>query len=308
MASARKDFGCTREGWTLPFWTNTLHKRIGKDLSVLSLDDIEKRRQHNFPSVIIVDGHSGQGKSTFAVEICDYLNGRPIVFSEALFMGYKQFTLGLDTAKDLGYKAVIYDEAGDFDKSSYMSQVNKLINRVFDTFRSTNIIVIMVLPSFFRLPDSLYEKGLARVLYHIHDRARVGRFTGYDMNTQVTMRDWSKKKGIGYRIKVYNIVESCLTGKFLDLPPERSKALSDYCNKHKKGERRDVALNLSNLKDLNALAVQFGCSYVTMRTVVGMSQVPPTNTYKRKMYFDENAVNKIKIYYKVRKHNKQRKT
>jgi hypothetical protein len=65
-------------------------------------------------------------------------------------------------------------------------------------------------------------------------------------------------------------------------------------------------MDLSKFKDLNALAVQFGCSYATMRSVVGMSQTQPTNVYKRKVYFDEAAVNKIKAYYKVKRHNKPR--
>jgi hypothetical protein len=228
------------------------------------------------------------------VELCEYFNQKPIVFSEALFMGHKQFTLGLDEAKDKDYKAIIYDEAGDFDKASYMSQVNKLINRVFDTFRSTNVIIILVLPSFFRLPDSLYEKGLPRILFHVQDRTTYGRFYVYDMYTQATMRDWAKKQGIGYRMKLYQYIERNFDGKFTDLSPERSKELSDYCDRHKKGIRRDTAVNLSGLKDFAALAVEFGVSIHTMRNRVSLLGLKPSYSYRNKAYFDDNAVNVIK--------------
>jgi len=72
-----------------------------------SLDDCAKRVENNFASMIIIDGAIGQGKTTLAVHIADYINGSPINLKDQLGMGGEDFAQKLQIAHEKGLKVVI---------------------------------------------------------------------------------------------------------------------------------------------------------------------------------------------------------
>lgn len=178
-------------------------------------------------SMIIVDGNSGEGKTTLAIEIADFLEGRQIKLKEQLALGGVEFTNKIREAYQNKKLCVVYDEAGDFDRRGALSRFNRFLNRIFDTYRAYKIIVVLCLPRFFVLDQPIFDKGFPRLLIHCHDRSNCdGNFSGYSLAAMQFMLFYSKKSAI--RSRCYISQTPNFRGHFLNLAPARILELDKY--------------------------------------------------------------------------------
>lgn len=202
----------------LPFSNNLLP-------TLVSLQ--ERVFKNNKAAMIIIDGGVGSGKTTLGVHLADWFNGKEIVFNEQLSMGGEDFIEKLKSCYQKKLPVVVYDEAGDFNRRGALTRFNADLNRLFDMYRVFKIIVILILPSFDDLDESIMKKEIPRILLHCHKRTNTeGHFRGYDLNSAHFIK---------YRMKTtpvkswwYYQVEASIIGKFLDLPQKRCDELSRY--------------------------------------------------------------------------------
>jgi len=138
------------------------------------IDEQLSRTDDNMPSVLVVDGLHGGGKTTLACHVGQYLEdkcGRSFSYENQVGKGMDLFLEKLNWVKKNGYKVVIYDEAEDFERKGAISKFNRLLNRVFSVLRATQIVVIIVLGIVKKLEKEPLEKGLVRCLINVHGRS-----------------------------------------------------------------------------------------------------------------------------------------
>jgi len=157
------------------------------EIIATNLIDLYHRVQlYNKAALIIIDGHVGEGKTTLAVHVADFLNKLAnlpqIIFEDQLGMGGDEFLEKLRLCYKKKLPVVIYDEAGDFNRRAALTRFNANLNRTFETFRAFKIIPILCLPSFWVLDNDLFSKGIPRLLLHLSKRTnKMGRFKGYSL-------------------------------------------------------------------------------------------------------------------------------
>lgn len=116
--------------------------------------------------VIIVDGHEGSGKSTFACQLAKKLY--PKFSVKNICFNPDEFVKSISEAEK--YACILYDEAftGISSRAS-LSEVNRMIVSLMMEMRQKNLFVIIVLPTFFLL-DKYVALWRARDLFHVYER------------------------------------------------------------------------------------------------------------------------------------------
>lgn len=189
-----------------------------------SIDELRDRVAMNKASMALVDGQIGLGKTTLAVEMAEYYQGSKLDLENQLAMGAEQFTRKLLYCVTHGLRVIIYDESGDFDKRSSMSSINKMLNRIFDTFRTYKILIIGVLPNVNVLDSQLFLKAIPRFLVHIESRdENKGTFTMYSLTQMMYLKDYMNKLVVPF--EAYKRVWTSYRGIFHNLDEKTAAEL-----------------------------------------------------------------------------------
>ena len=257
------------------------------------------RIQHKKASLIIIDGGLGEGKTTLGVHIADYINkayGLPeIELEDQLALGGKDFTAKLRLCHDKMLPAIIYDEAGDFNRRGALTSFNMMINRVFEMFRAYQIFVILCLPSFHVIDNDLFMKNIPRLLLHLKNRgAKWGDIQAYSLYRMLYVKHKMEKlivKGFAY-----SMVEPNFYSHFLDLEPERSKRLDRYSIKGKKDNLIQAEIKLEGLHSYQDLAKKLGRSLDWVRRKANELKIKRVKIIKRVKYFNDNQLNRMADY------------
>jgi hypothetical protein len=158
-----------------------LHRNISEIKNMIRKDD---------DCVIIVDGRERSGKSVLAMQVAcaldptmtlDRVTFTPKEFKEMIFRTDK-------------YKCVILDEAMDiFYSKESQSWINKFFNKMLAKIGQKNLIVILVLPSFFEL-DKYPALHRSRVLLHVYtNKKKRGFFAFYNYSRKLQLHIKGKK-------------------------------------------------------------------------------------------------------------------
>lgn len=297
------------EGKPVPTFDSTTRKRIlydnglpftggrrenGQDRHAYNLDKLKERVDNRKATLLIIDGTGlGEGKTTFAVHHADYFEGRWIKFPEQIYMGGEKFIKGIKVCFEKGYVVIVYDESGDFDKRGALSRLNKTLGRVFDIFRAFKIIVVLVLPTFLVLDNSLFDKNLPRMLVHCHTRSKnQGNFDVYDLSRMLWIRYNSKNAVI--KQDAFKKVQPNYRGHFLDLTPKRSKELDLYSTKGKLDVVDLAEIRGEGLLTYPEIASRCNRTNEWVRRKVSALKIQAVKVYKGKKYFSEDDFNRIK--------------
>lgn len=136
-----------------------------------NLEEIKKRTFENrrkYPSMIIIDGYSGLGKTTLSFLVASYMEGK-LISPEQKGEGINKFLKAVAWSIAHKRKVAIYDEAGDFEKKAFATKANRLLNRVFDIYRKYGIVVIVCLPYMGQLDNGPFQKHIPRLLLHLKE-------------------------------------------------------------------------------------------------------------------------------------------
>lgn len=273
---------------------------VHKDKLAFNLEKLAERVFLGKATLIIVDGSGlGEGKTTMAVHLADFYTKSDTVFHEQLYMGGEKFIKGLRVCYDKGHAVIVYDESGDFDKRGALSRLNKMLSRVFDVYRAFKIIVILVLPNFLVLDESLFQKNIPRMLIHCEGRTtKQGNFSAYDLSRMLWIRERSKKCVI--KNDAFRMVQPNFRGHFLNLGPERSQELDRYST----GGKLEV-VDIANIKSeglltYEELAAKLDRTHEWVRRKVSRSGFKPAKTWKGKNYFTEDVLRSLRAERKSR--------
>jgi hypothetical protein len=251
-----------------------------------------KRIKENKASIIVIDSNLGAGKTTLAVHIADYLQGQQINLEEQLSMGGEDFQEKLQICQEKKHKVLIYDESGDLSKRAVLSKFNRNMMRIFDTFRTYRIIVVMCLPAFWNMDRHIYDNKVVRMLLHLSERRKnYGMYGCYSMS-DIEWMFWHLKK-LPIKSGVYTAQIPCFRERFEALTPERQNTLDKISHAAKKEILGKNIMKARGLKNLRELAKEWGVAYGTLKNNAGLNKIQADMKYKGANYYTEGAAERL---------------
>lgn len=219
------------------------------------IDNIKKRSVTNpktMPSLIIIDGGQGFGKTTLAYEIACYLIGKKVNVKEIIGCGGVNFQERYMHCQRKKLPAIIYDESEDFSKKVTLSKFNRMLMQTFSTMRAFKIVVILCLPYMGVLENDLFDIKVPRLLLHIYkDEGSRRRFTVHGLYRMLYIRN--KMKELIVKDKAYFITKPNFKGAFKDIPETEAKELEDFTisEKIKMNEKNSIKMmGVMTIKDM----------------------------------------------------------
>jgi len=257
-------------------------------------------------SLVILDGGVGSGKTHAGVNIGDWLNKG----LDGDFMDLKiQYATGGDDFEDKFSKCmkhkkkiIIYDEAGDFNRRGSITKFNQRLNRIFETYRTFEILVILILPTFAVLDNQLFINKIPRLLINCHNKVndKYTRFRAYSLNRMFWLKHYFEKlvvKPQAYAIEKPNfrgIIRPLSKERALQVDKLSSDSKKEIFNVQKKGE--------FNKYDLGKL---FNYPGNTIRTMLSVAKISPVRKNKNVNIWGEEAYNYFMNLPKFKKETKK---
>jgi len=162
--------------------------------------------------VYIVDGRERTGKSVLALQFARYID--PTFTVERVCFTPEEFLKNIREAPP--GSVVIFDEAfrGLSSKGS-QSKINKMIVQAMMEMGQRNLIVFIVLPTFFLL--ELYAAVLrSNALFHVYkDKKGKRMYKTYNYAKKSTLYNYGKKKGFSYAVPKCSVKST--GGKFFNI-------------------------------------------------------------------------------------------
>lgn len=254
-----------------------------------NVDDLMSRIKSRKASMLIIDGPQGAGKTTLAIHISDYVMGFTVEFDQVLAMGGTEFSKKIRVAYENGYLVIIYDESGDFNRRGALTRLNALMNRIFETFRAFKILVILCLPSFNVLDNSLFDKGIPRLLLHCDRKGGdYADVKGYSLYRMFYLREKMKKATVPPQ--VYGWVHPNFYSHFLDLTPQRASELDQYSTQGKL-EVLDLAeIHSDGLQTYSQISMKLNRSVRWVQLQMNDLGIQEKKIYNRKKYFAPEVI------------------
>jgi len=275
------------------------------DTLAKNLDQINKRvKKEKKGAILVIDGGVGEAKTTLSVHCADYLN-KLNGFDEIdltargciqLAMGGKDFVTKLKQCFENGLPVAVYDEAGDYSKRGSLTSFNAMLNRVFDTFRTYQIVVILVLPNFKVLDENLFDKGLPRGLLNCYDKhqGRYGNYRGYDHIRMQWIKHFMSK--IRVKQQAYGMETPNFRGHFLDLTKERSHLLDLLSTAGKVDSLEKIGVKMDGLLTYSELSIKVQKPIGWLRNTVKKLELKATKRIGTVNYFTPDIIEALINY------------
>lgn len=159
-----------------------------------SLEKVKAMVRRDYDFIALVDGSEGAGKSVFTMQGAFYVD--PSLTLDRVTFSAKEFRKAVIHAEP--YQSVIYDEAytGLMSRAT-MSLVNKTLVSMLAEIRQKNLIVWVVMPTFFDL-DKYVALWRSRFLVHVYtdDEMNRGYFSFWDAGKKKKLYLSNKKEYI----------------------------------------------------------------------------------------------------------------
>lgn len=254
-----------------------------------NIDDLVTRIRNRKASMLIIDGPQGEGKTTLAVHIAEYIEKRQIDYEEQLAVGGSDFSKKLRLGYERGFLVLVYDESGDFNRRGALTRLNGLLNRVFETYRALNILVILVLPFFAVLDNDLFDKGIPRMLLHVDGRSRrQGNIKGYSAWRMYYLRAKMKKATVPPQ--AYGWVSPNFYDHFLDLSPSRGVQLDKYSVGGKLEVLEIAEIHADGLQTYNQISVKLNRSVRWVQLKLRELDIAERKVHQKKKYFAPEVI------------------
>jgi Ni2+-binding GTPase involved in maturation of urease and hydrogenase len=268
-----------------------------------NIDDLLDRIDRKKASLLIIDGLMGEGKTTLAVEIMEYVTKSrdkaistvgfyddfKTDFEKQLAMGGEDFQEKLQICRDSKLVVLTYDEAGDFSKRGAITSFNQRLIRVFQTFRSFKILIIMCLPSFEVLDNDLFKHGVPRLLLHCCDRGQTyGSIKGYGLEEMFYIKHFMKKEVVP--LKAYSKINPNFRSHFKDLPKAISNKLDKISTAAKSETLSSNILKNQGLLNKHDIAKIVGRSIRWVEKGIAKTDVTHKRIFKRAKYYGEEVI------------------
>lgn len=215
-----------------------IDKRIQKLWDSLKGENLIK---HDEDRVYIVDGRERSGKSVFAIQQASYLD--PLFSVDNICFTPEDFVEKIRTCEK--GRVIIFDEAfRGLSSAASRSKVNQMIKQAMMEMGQKNLIIFIVLPSFFLL--DIYAAMLrSNALFHVYrsKKGKRGFYRVYNYKKKAMLYQAGLKKGWSY-----DKPQSKFKGRFYNKYPinedlyrnKKEKSLNTIAKEEKKPEKEEL--------------------------------------------------------------------
>ena len=180
--------------------------------------------------VIALDGNEGSGKSTLAMQIGKYID--PTLDLKRVVFSAEEFREAILKAKK--GQCIIFDEAfTGFSSRASLSGVNKTLVSLMMQMRQKNLIVIVVLPTFFLL-DKYVAMFRTKFLIHVYKNKGIkGYFRIYNRQKKKLLF-LAGRQTYSYNVKIGKVpISTKFKGRFYGVFALGDKSVEDKYRKIK---------------------------------------------------------------------------
>lgn len=258
----------------------------------------------NKASMIVVDGGVGEGKTTFAEQICMHAtkvfnekhseDKEPIEYEreKQLAMGGEDFLEKMGKYS-LEKPVMIYDESGDFTGKRALSTFNFRINRVFETYRATKTLVVLILPTFFILDNTLLYNKIPRMLFHLEKRSlNQGKIKGYSLWRMFYLKDKAKK--LVNPLQCYGLVDANFRANFLNHDTADDVALAQYSLQGKAKIHKEIFIQQAGLMSVKNIARELKVSVGYIRTLLSKKKIKEDYKIGNRKFYDPDILRRFR--------------
>jgi hypothetical protein len=264
-----------------------------------NIDKLIIRKNEKKPCLIIIDGISSSGKTTKAVELVDIINKKHGLSEVDLSpkglqigTGASDFLSKLRPCAEAGLPAIIFDEAGEYNKRGWNSKLNKIMDSVIDTFRAYKIIIFFVLHDFTELPKHVWNAKIPTFLIHLKERKKgVGRTYWYELKSMYYIIN-NRTKEV-FPEASYDKVYPNFRCEFKNLPPERATALDRLSTKAKKDKLEGSEIAIQGLLGYGDIAKLMLRSEAWVKKTIRTYHMKEERTFKKKKYYTQEILQKL---------------
>jgi hypothetical protein len=272
-----------------------------------NLDLVLARVRSKKASMIIIDGLMGEGKTTEAVHVADYLNGayekigvkqwkfnpaKAIDLETQYSMGGNKFLENIQIGMEKQLSVSLYDEGGDFNKRGSLTAFNQQLNRLFDTYRAFAIVPIICLPNAGVIDRELFLKGVPRMMIHCENRtATYGRYRAYSLWRYMFVLQKMQKSTVPQQAYVRTFPN--FYGQFKDLPEERRALLEKIGKEGKKEILTNNVLKSRGLVSVRDMSRRLNLSTQHTNKLIRETGVKAEMEYKKIRYFHTSAIDTL---------------
>lgn len=206
-------------------------------------------------------------------------------------MGAEEFSKNVSTCYEQGYRVLIYDEAGDYAKVNFMSKLNKILTRIFETYRAFKVMVILCLPNMKKLDKTIFENQLCRFSIKLYGKknGKVGKFRVFSLYRCFYLLD--KLKSYRNPGDAYKQTRPNLFGYNYPLPPERQAKLDKLSTASKVKIHKDINLKQQGLYTTEEVAEKLGFTRLGSFRVFINSHKIKGKKIKGRAYYSEALIN-----------------
>lgn len=261
------------------------------DYIVESLLGIRELINKSKAGLIIIDGASGEGKTTLAIHISEFYD-KNFNWENQIGMGGGAFMKCADWASKNNGKVVIYDEAGDFNKRGALTEFNKMINRFFETYRVFRIIPIICIPRFWVIENHLFDLGIPQMLINCYDRRdSYGRYRVYDLRSMYYLKANVSK--MVFKPSCYSSVTPVLYGTFRNLPRDKAIKLERLSKTTKHEITENAYAKVQGLLTTSDVVRALGLSYTRTVTLLAEVGVNAVEMIGNKKYYEKSVISNL---------------
>jgi hypothetical protein len=259
------------------------------DNDVVKTLDVWKIRLHEekIGTACVIDGaDQGMGKTTLAIHMVRYLQDGFIDYENQLATGRTDFIRKFSICVEKGYKAIIYDEAGDFDNSN-TREVRDIKQRM-QTIRQYEILPILVAPEMENVNFS-FLKGICRGVFHIErkfpGKYTVGRIYGRSGIRRYLLTKAQKPYSLPIEIwkKVFHFEQFTPRFRFKDLPADERKKRDRISMDGK--DKRNILAGYLSAKDV---CIKFKIAKSSLHNRAKKLELKPKKVRNRIYYSTED--------------------
>lgn len=238
------------------------------------------------------------------IEVLEEYQQEKIDYKSQYAIGGEEFTKKIKLCIAQNKKAIIYDEAGDFNKRGFATAFNKLINRIFEIYRTFRILVIIILPNFNLLDNNLFDNRIPRLLFHCHNRnEKYGKVKIYGLWRMLWLRDWMKKLPV--KSDAYKITRPNSQAYFKNFPLNREVKLDKLTSAGKFEELRAADIKNNKMITYEQLSSSVERSVTWIKQKVSELGIKEAEIYKKKKYFSKSTADVLRDYILKDKETKQ---
>ena len=265
----------------------------------MNINNLILRKKDKKPCLVLIDGISSSGKTTKAIHLVNLINKKHNLEEMDLTTkglqigtGASDFLSKLRPCAEQGYPAIIFDEAGEYNKRGWNSKLNKILDSVMDTFRAYKIIVFFVLHDFTELPKHIWNAKIPTFLIHLKERRKgVGRSYWYELKSMYYIIN--NRKTEVFPEASYDRVFPNFRCDFKNLEPEKANALDRLSTNAKKSRLEGSEIAIQGLLGFSDIAKLMLRSEAWVKKTISSMKIKEERIFKKKKYYTQEILGKL---------------